>query len=129
MLLRRRIKDDAKAAANVRELAEDRERALQQLAKHHILVNPDNLRPTTIYDTPDFVRRGHYIDRPFNCKTCAVPQVWTETQQKWWYESAKGDVWTIAVLCRSCRRREQARRTLARATHLAGMTAKAEQAG
>jgi hypothetical protein len=91
-------------------------------------VNPENLRPTNNYGTPDFVNRGYYVDIPFNCKFCGVAQVWTETQQKWWYESVKGDVWTVAVSCRPCRKREQARRASAREVHLAGLAANGKNA-
>jgi hypothetical protein len=90
----------------------------------HVLVNPKNLRPTNSHDTPEFLKRGYYVDMPFNCKSCGTAQVWTETQQRWWYEIAKGDVWTIAVLCRPCRKREQARRAAAREVHLAGLAGK-----
>jgi len=50
--------------------------------------------------------------------------VWTATQQKWWYESAKGDVWTVAVLCRPCRIRERDRKTAARKVHQEGLAKK-----
>ena len=92
------------------------------------MVNPENLHPTNSYGTPDFVKRGYYVDMAFNCKFCGAAQVWSETQQKWWYESAKGDVWTKAVLCRPCRKREQARRAAAREVHLAGLAAKRKNA-
>jgi len=124
ILERRRIK----RGVNEAEAAQERERkemkAQRELGKRHILVNPANLRPTNSYGTPEFVRRGHYVDMPVNCKACGAAQVWTETQQKWWYESAKGDVWSVAVLCRPCRKREQARRAAARAVHFAGLAAK-----
>jgi len=93
--------------------------------KGQVLVNPANLRPTNSYGTPDFVTRGFYIDMPFSCKGCGKPQVWTATQQKWWYESAKGDVWTVAVLCRACRQRERARKEAARKVHQEGLARKA----
>jgi hypothetical protein len=123
---RRRIRRGAKEA----ELAPERERthAQQDLAKRHVPVNPENLRPTNSHGTPDFVQRGYYVGMPFNCKSCGVAQMWKKTQQKWWYESAKGDVWTVAVLCRPCRRREQARRAAAREVHLAGVAAKGKNA-
>lgn len=90
----------------------------------YVLVNPDNLHSTNSYDIPDFVTRGYYVDRPFTCKDCGIAQEWTATQQKWWYESAKGDVWTIAIRCRPCRRREQARKAAARASSEAGLARK-----
>jgi hypothetical protein len=124
----RRIKRGAKEAEVARERERERARAQRELAKSHVLVNPENLRPANSYGTPDFVKRGYYVDMPFNCKACGVAQVWTETQQKWWYESVKGDVWTVAVLCRACRKREQARRAAAREAHLAGLAAKRKNA-
>jgi hypothetical protein len=75
--------------------------------------------------TPDFVARGFYVDMPFACKACGQAQIWTAAQQKWWYEAAKGDVWTIAVLCRPCRLGERKRKSAARDVHLAGLAKKA----
>ena len=109
ILERRRLKRGAREAKLAREQERDRERRWQDVAKNHVLVNPENLRRNNSYGTPEFLRRGYYVDLPFNCKSCGVAQVWTETQQKWWYENAKGDVWTVAVLCRPCRRRERGR--------------------
>ena len=128
VLARRRIKEGAKAAKRVQERAREQARVLHELAKTHVLVNPQNLATDGSYDTPEFVNRGHYVDLPFNCKSCGVAQVWTETQQKWWFETTKGNVWTTAVLCRPCRRREQARRAIAKEIHFAGIATKARNA-
>jgi hypothetical protein len=128
ILERRSVKRGAKEAEAIREAERERAKAQRELAKKHVLVNPDNLAPDNSYGTPDFVRRGYYIDMPFNCKSCGVAQVWSETQQKWWYEAAKGDVWSVAVMCRPCRRKEQARRAAAREVHLAGLAAKRKNA-
>ena len=87
-------------------------------------VNPELLRPTNSYDTPDYVRRGYYVDKPFTCKGCGKQEVWSATQQKWWYESAKGDVWTTATRCRLCRRRERERKNEARCVHQQGLARK-----
>ena len=84
-------------------------------------VNPELLRPTNSYDTPDYVRRGYYVDKPFTCKGCGKQELWSATQQKWWYETAKGDVWTTATRCRLCRRRERERKNEARRVHLEGI--------
>jgi hypothetical protein len=111
-------------AERVRAKRAAKERAAQ--LKGQVLVNPENLRPTNSYGTPEFVKRGFYIDMPFSCKACGKPQVWTATQQRWWYESAKGDVWTIAVLCRPCRLRERARKEAARKVHQEGLARKAQ---
>ena len=118
--VRRSAKRVAVRATQEREQARERARRM----RGQVLVNPDNLRPTGSYGTPDFVARGFYLDRPFSCKHCGQPQLWTATQQKWWYESAKGDVWTIATLCRPCRARERARKEEARKVHLEGLARK-----
>ncbi len=110
---------------------EERQQERQQAKKRaaelrgKVVVNPANLHPTNSYSIPDFVTRGYYMDMPFFCKACGKAQVWTATQQKWWYESAKGDVWTIAVLCRPCRIRERERKAAAQKTHQEGLAIKA----
>jgi hypothetical protein len=100
------------AAADVRWLSE------------RIAVNTANLRPTNSYGTPAFVTRGYYVDFPFKCKDCGKSEVWTPTQQRWWYEIAKGDVRTVATRCRPCRQRERTRRLVARESTEAGMARK-----
>lgn len=92
------------------------------------LVNTCKLRPTNSFGIPDFVTRKFYIDQPFKCKDCGKPEIWTATQQKWWYEVAQGDVWTTAIRCRSCRKKELARKAAARKTHLDGIAKKASRA-
>ena len=61
---------------------------------------------------------------PFVCKDCGSHELWTAKQQKWWYEIAKGDIDSIAVRCRSCRKKEQARKVEARRVHLEGIVKK-----
>jgi hypothetical protein len=124
ILVRRRGKKQAVAEDEARQLAERQRKEHERAARGHIAVNPVNLGRNVSYGTPDFVVRGYYVDRSFICKECGTPQVWTETQQKWWYEAAKGDMWSVAVLCRPCRRREQARKAAARTTHLHGLAKK-----
>jgi hypothetical protein len=58
---------------------------------------------------PAFVGRGYYVDRPFKCKDCGKEELWTATQQKWWYEVAKGDVRSHATQCNACRRKRRER--------------------
>ncbi len=89
-------------------------------------VNPANLSPNNSYGIPEFVKRGFYVDMPFTCKHCGTPQIWTAQQQHWWYELAKGDIWTIAVLCRPCRIKERERKALARKIHLEGLLRKVQ---
>ena len=124
VLARRGRKRAIAEAAHARDVQRDRARALEDLATKHILVNPLNLAPDKRYGTPEFVARGYYIDMPFVCKACGARQVWTEAQQKWWYETAKGKVWTVAVLCRPCRRREREHRR----SSMEGQACKASQA-
>ncbi|MBX3649649.1 MAG: zinc-ribbon domain containing protein [Rhodocyclaceae bacterium] len=70
-------------------------------AQVDIRVNAELLAPHGM--PPDFLIRGYYVDMPFNCRDCGKADVWTSTQQKWWYEVAKGSVKTRAIRCRSCR--------------------------
>jgi len=88
-------------------------------------VNELLLAPNNSYGAPDFVYRGYYVDRPFRCVDCDKEEVWTGTQQKWWYEVAKGFAYSTAIRCRLCRREERQRRDEARRVHLAGLERKA----
>jgi hypothetical protein len=101
----------------------------KQLEARGVLVNVSALAPNNSYGTPDFVQRGYYVDRAFRCKTCGKEEVWTATRQKWWYEVAKGFVYSTATLCHACRRKEQARKSDARRIHLEGLARKARQGG
>ena len=51
---------------------------------------------------------SHYVDRSFNCRDCGEACVWTAKQQKWWYETARGNINSTAVRCLACRRKHQA---------------------
>ena len=105
--------------------AERRARAAPRPANREaarlVPVNEDALAPYSSYGAPAFVTRGYYVDRPFKCAGCGVDEIWTGTQQKWWYEVAKGYVYSGAKLCRACRRRERDRRAEARRVHLEGI--------
>ena len=90
-------------------------------------VTPTLLRSNNSYGIPDFVQRGYYQDRPFRCKDCGVDEIWTAAQQRWWFEEAQGDVWTVAVRCRACRASERARKAEARRIHLEGLAMKQER--
>jgi hypothetical protein len=102
----------------------ERERLLAAKRSEGVAVNVEKLAPNNSYGTPDFVARGYYVDKPFTCEGCGLDQVWTATQQKWWYEVAKGYVYSTAKLCRSCRRCERERRSEARRIHLEGVARK-----
>jgi Probable zinc-ribbon domain len=86
--------------------------------------NVENLAPYSSYGTPDFVQRGYYLDILFRCALCQEQEVWQATQQKWWYEVAKGYVGSRAKLCKPCRSGERERKAEARRVHLKGLEAK-----
>jgi len=90
-------------------------------------VNEALLAPNNSYGAPDFVYRGYYVDRPFRCVDCGKEEVWTGTQQKWWYEVAKGFVYTTAIRCRLCRRKKRQQSAESRRVHLAGLERKAQR--
>ena len=92
-------------------------------------VNEALLAPNNSYGAPDFVYRGFYVDRPFRCVDCGKEEVWTGTQQKWWYEVAKGFVYTTAIRCRLCRRKKREQSEESRRVHLEGLERKAQRKG
>ena len=90
-------------------------------------VNEALLAPNNSYGAPDFVHRGYYVDRPFRCVDCGKEEVWTGTQQKWWYEVAKGFVYTTAVRCRLCLRKKREQSDESRRVHVEGLERKARR--
>ena len=90
-------------------------------------VNEELLAPNNSYGAPDFVGRGYYVDRPFRCVDCGKEEVWTGSQQKWWYEVAKGFVYSTAVRCRLCRRKRRERSAEPRRIHLEGIERKRQK--
>jgi Probable zinc-ribbon domain len=99
--------------------------ALDWAASHGgVIVDPTALAPNNSYDEPDFVKRRYYVDQPFTCASCNSQEVWTAEQQKWWYEVAKGNLYSTAKFCRTCRHQEQFRRAEARRIHLEGIANK-----
>ncbi|MES2036482.1 MAG: zinc-ribbon domain containing protein [Pseudomonadota bacterium] len=68
-----------------------------------------------------------YVDYAFNCRDCESAQIWTGKQQKWWYEIMQGNINSVAIRCRPCRKVEQQRKKLARDAHLSGLAAKHKQ--
>jgi len=97
---------------------------LRNTPSRMVPVNEKLLAPNNSYGAPAFVRRGYYVDIPFRCADCGKEEVWTGSQQKWWYEIAKGFVYSSAVRCRACRRKERARRDEAKRVHLEGIARK-----
>lgn len=65
-----------------------------------------------------------YVDKVVVCRQCAKEEVWPAERQKWWYEVAKGNINTTAVLCSICREKEKQRKAAARRVHLEGLKKK-----
>ncbi|QDQ27010.1 hypothetical protein FNU76_11920 [Chitinimonas arctica] len=69
-----------------------------------VSINKSALVPNNGYDVPTFVQYGYYMDLAFTCRDCGARHVWKAEQQQWWYEMAKGAVYSTAVRCFTCRR-------------------------
>ena len=121
IMLKRKARRVTMKAKKTNELNESVKQWLITHPQECVPVNQANLSPNNSYGLPEFVKRGFYVDRPFSCKHCGAAQIWTAQQQHWWYELAKGDVWSIAVLCLPCRIKERERKTLARKIHFEGL--------
>ncbi|MBF0502242.1 MAG: zinc-ribbon domain containing protein [Candidatus Riflebacteria bacterium] len=65
-----------------------------------------------------------YVDKVVVCRQCGKEEVWLAERQKWWYEGAKRNINTDAVLCRSCRGKEKVRKDEARRVHIQGLERK-----
>ncbi len=48
-----------------------------------------------------------YRDIDFNCEDCGRNEMWSATQQRWYYEIAKGPVQATAKRCRTCRKKHR----------------------
>lgn len=77
-----------------------------------------------VHDNTYGPRPLFYVDRSFTCVDCGVSEIWTATQQKWWYEEAKGKIDSRANRCRACRRRRRLRRSQERRVHIEGLIEK-----
>ena len=99
------------------------------LARGEVAVNKAALAPTGSYGYSDFQLRGTYLLIPFACKSCGKEEVWTPQQQKWWYETAKGDPFSGPSMCRPCRATERRRKAEARRLHLEGVERKRKEKG
>ena len=107
-----------------REAAREADKLAEMEYRGGVAVARTALAANNSYDEPDFVKRGYYLNKPFTCKGCSSQEIWTAQQQKWWYEVAKGGLFTTAIFCRICRKQEQSRRCEARRIHLEGIAKK-----
>ncbi len=121
----RRIELKAQKQTRKTKLANQKLAAHSKAAGHEgVIVDCTALAVNNSYGAPDFVKRKYYLDQPFTCAGCNSQEIWTAVQQKWWYEVAKGGLFTTAKFCRNCRRQEQSRRAEARRIHLEGIANK-----
>lgn len=110
----KRDKKLAKAEAVRREQASlelDRLRALGRVVGRNTVLPPGAVAadlkqqvPWNSYSAAPLF----YEDIAFKCLDCGCDQIWTAEQQKWWYEVAKGSLYTRAVRCRECRQKRRA---------------------
>lgn len=106
-----------RAQRKARERLAKAEASRAKVAAVGVPVNRELIAPFNSYGEPDWLSRGYYLDWPFTCRDCKAEQVWTGTQQKWWYEVAKGYPYSGPTRCGACRRKvraakeENARRT------------------
>jgi hypothetical protein len=121
----RRARDRARREQRIAEArAVKRERIEEQMPAEAVFCDRESLAPSGSWSPPTFVERGYYLDQPFRCVDCGKDEVWTAAQQKWWYEVAKGQIFTVAKRCRLCRGRQRERKTEARRVHLEGLAKK-----
>jgi len=121
-----RLERDAKRAARLKqELAEIRARYIDSATDSGaVAISKELLDHHVSYSDPEFLKRGTYLPMHFVCEGCGKHEIWTSHQQKWWYEIAKGDLFSIAKRCRPCRAKERQRKSDARRVHLDGLKAK-----
>lgn len=113
------------------EIMSQRRERMRKLAFTDVYAMPEMLDPGAVI--ADHAHLAHnnsyllpvfYMDRAYVCRDCGAHQVWTAKQQKWWYEVAHGNINSMAVRCRSCRKREQARKAEARRVYYEGLERK-----
>jgi hypothetical protein len=120
---KRETKMRANIAKQIARLHRELEAFLQEKERAGVRVNRAQLAPhrSDFWSTP--FEAGYYIDREFQCVDCGKQEVWTGKQQKWWFEVAKGSVYSTARRCRPCRRKARLRKK-AHQAHQAEATVK-----
>jgi hypothetical protein len=64
-----------------------------------VVADPLKQVPNGSYDPPPL----WYVDKEFRCVDCGKEETWTASQQKWYYEEAKGTLYATAKRCHECR--------------------------
>ena len=79
-------------------------------------VDVSQLAPHNSYGSglPRLAQHGYYVDQWYACVDCGKHEVWTAEQQKWWYETAKGYIDSIAIRCKPCRLTRRSGRTISK---------------
>ena len=79
-------------------------------------VDVSQLAPHNSYGSglPRLAQHGYYVDQWYACVDCGKHEVWTAEQQKWWYETAKGYIDSIAIRCKPCRLARRSGRTISK---------------
>ncbi len=68
--------------------------------EHRVLVDKDKWGANcNTYDVPPM----YYYDMEIECCDCKTKEIWTASQQKWWYEEMQAHISTRAVRCKKCR--------------------------
>jgi len=71
-----------------------------------VMADHTQLQHNNTYDClPQF-----YLDKVVVCRNCGREEVWPAERQKWWYEVAKGNINSKAVLCSSCRQTKKSKK-------------------
>ncbi len=86
------------------EVADQKKQQLKTKSTSNARVDLAALVPYDSDNSPEFIERGYYVDVPLTCVSCGIEEVWTASRQKWWYEVAKGPLYSGAKLCRRCRK-------------------------
>lgn len=68
-----------------------------------------------------------YVDKVIVCRQCGVEEVWPAERQKWWYEVAKRNIHSEAVLCKSCRVAKNRIKEEARRVQIEGLRKKQDE--
>jgi hypothetical protein len=97
-------------------MAKKRKQRMRRNAESHLNANAETRIELPLNSVPaDLTQQAphnsysaiplYYVDKDFTCCDCGKEETWTATQQKWWYEVAKGSIYSTAIRCRECRRK------------------------
>src|SRR5262245_41034849 len=91
-------------------MSTSRKRRKREEATRHLTgkVRAGDVPADTSQQSPAcYGKRKFYRDQPFTCGDCGREEVWTATQQKWYFEVAKGSIYGTAKYCRACRQKRR----------------------